>query len=168
MHPIDALVRGLRADAPPHAPAIPVPLRWRVPALLLAAVLLAAVLPGVLQPADPARVGSRGAPVMSAPLDLRMLVERDGVAMRITDGAVAFVGERVYFRGAGPEGARLQLSVTEPHGEVLLKAFDATASGVDVRTEHGLLAYEFEAPGEYIFALGDDVSTPATIAIRIR
>lgn len=168
MHPVDVLLLGLRADHPPaDPPAIPIPLRQRPQVLLLAAVLLAAVLPGVLRTGS--QVGSRGEPVaMRSAIDLRMIVARDGVSMRISDGGAAFVGERVYFRSAGPDGAPLRLSVAGPKGDMLLQRLSAEAAGADVRTENGLLAYEFETPGRYTFALSDEDDAAMTISIEVR
>jgi len=75
------------------------------------------------------------------PLALRLLVERRGVAVRVGDGGLAFVGERVFFRAYTLVGDEVSLSVAGPEREETL------------RTEGGLLTYEFDTPGDYTFSL---------------
>ncbi|MEZ4236998.1 MAG: sigma-70 family RNA polymerase sigma factor [Myxococcota bacterium] len=125
---VDALIRDLAGpSAPTAAPAWPAPRRWPVvvTALALAAVLLAV---WARPAATPTARGVVGAAVA---LDLRMVVERGGIAVRVAAGEPLRVGERVLFRVAAEAPTDATLWVVGPRGrervaDVALDAVPAT------------------------------------------
>jgi len=100
----------------------------------------------------------------AASLELRAVVERDGVAVRIGDDGLAYVGERVYFRAYALVETDVSLVVEGPVRRQTLRRVRALPEGADVRTEGGLLAYEFDVPGAYTFSLDGE----APLALQVR
>jgi len=159
----DQLARLKAPPPPPCPPAIPVE-RERGAWWLMAAAVLLTVSFGVMQrgPYQSARGGTGAASFAAALTELRMVVERDGLALRLRDRATCGVGERVYFRVAGDPSARLTLAVEGPDGVEPILDFHPTLQSQHLRIDDGLIAYEFESPGWYQFLL----TTPEGAALQ--
>lgn len=156
MRDVDDLLRALQSPSPPEqAPAWPrEPRRSRRSLaiasgglLLAAAVLLALALGGEGQ-------RPRGVSEASAVLDLRMVVERGDVAVRIADGATLTVGERVLFRVASAQEGEVRLWVEHDGREETIAVVPASPRASDVGDARGLIGYRFDLPGRYVFHLG--------------
>jgi hypothetical protein len=148
MRDVDDWIRDLRGPtAPPEVPPWPRPARrlWAIAGLALAAVLLLALL-GV--PSAERRL--RGNPV-APELDLRLAVDRGGVAIRATEGASCSVGERVFFRLSASVADEASVWVEGPAGRELIGTLAVSPEPRDLGDERGLTSYQFDEPGPYTF-----------------
>ena len=148
----DDLLRALESPDPPdEAPPWPVERRSRLGwAVALAAAAVVALFLGVRAPETPT---TRGADASPPTLDLRMAVERDGVAERVATGAVLRRGERVVFRVAADRETPARLWVEEPGGTSVIVETDAGPVPRDIGDPQGLLGYRFDSPGRHVFHL---------------
>jgi hypothetical protein len=147
MRDVDDLLRDLRprAPAPMHPPA-PGSRRSRGLVVVYAVAALAAIVV-IAVPAPPTFRGRSG----HATLDLRMTVERGGVAVRASPEVPLAVGERVYFRVASEGPGMAHLWVEGPSGREPIAVVEVDAAPRDVGTEKGLTAYRVDEPGTYVF-----------------
>ncbi len=151
-HEIDRLVDLL--DGPPPPPRAPDPVR-KLPlygagfaGLLLAALALLFALPEHY-------IGTRGG-THEPEMDLRMVVERDGQAYRVTQGTVYRIGEMMFFSVAASRDCAAGLWVSGPSGQERIAQLEVTTELRKVEQEGGLLAWQFDEPGSYTFALTTD------------
>jgi hypothetical protein len=132
--------------------------------LALAAGLLAIC---VGRPPEP---GLRGFSADRPALDLRRVVERGGVAVRVA-GEPLHPGERVLFRAAADSPTRAVLWVRGPDGAEAIASVDVDATPRDVGGGGGLAGYRFDRPGRYLFhlsaAVGQCDDCP-TIPVEVR
>lgn len=169
----DDLIRALQSPDPP-AEAPPWPVERRPPRLrwwaAAGAVLAAAGL--VLAfgwPTEPSR--ARGAEPDPATFDLRMVVERGGVARRVATGAKLRLGERVMFRVSADRPTSARLWVEEPTGTSVIVETDAGPVPRDVGDGRGLVGYRFESPGRHVFHLtsgaGGECADCPSLAVEV-
>jgi hypothetical protein len=151
MRDVDELLRALDSPEPPaEAPAWPAPrsrARWLAAGLALAAALLLALLASAPSPS------LRGLGADAAELELRMVVERGGVAVRLSPRVPLQVGERVLFRVRSDQPTRAQLWVDGPQGREDIASVEVDAAPRDVGDGSGLIGYRFDGPGRYVFHL---------------
>ncbi len=164
MPDIDALLRRLQGPPPPpRAPRIPGrSFPWR-PVLAMAAGVAVAIggISLLPEPEVLTRGGEDTAPA-GVFLDLRMVVERNGQAYRVSRHAPCRVGERLFFRIAADRQVPVVLLVEGPGGREEVARAVASPSATDVRSGSGLAAYVFDRPGTYTFVLTTDPSRACT------
>jgi hypothetical protein len=102
-------------------------------------------------------IALRGTPESVESLDLRMVIERAGTAVRLSGGSRAGIGERVLFRASAERPTRARLWVDGPDGPEPIITIDLDRSPRDVGNDSGLVGYRFESAGRYVFHL-----TPAS------
>jgi hypothetical protein len=157
MRDVDTLLRALdgpRSEAPaPDWAALRAGDRARTRTRVLVALAAVAALAIVVTARPETAVGLRGATGIPT-VDLRMVADRGDGAVRLTEGGIYHVGDRVFFRLAASPGARVSLWVDGPLGRETIADVDAGAAPEDVRSGDGLVAYAFDAPGRYAFVAG--------------
>jgi hypothetical protein len=149
MREVEDVLRALKG---PEAPRQPPRLSDRRP--WAAGMLAAAILLGLL-------VAGREAPRLrggpsEAELDLRVTVERGGVAMRTSLEVPLHVGERVFFRVASSEPATAYVWVDTPSGRVEIASVSVDGGSRDVGSAGGLTAYRIDEPGRYAFRVSTE------------
>jgi hypothetical protein len=181
--------------APERAPAWPVgpassepsraqawwrtPRRWVLVPVVAGALGLLAVL--LLPPAsDPALApvrqdGLRGeAPPALPELDLQLAVQRDGLAQRVDPEDQLRLQDRVLFRVSSTTPTTVHLWVEGPAGFEDITAVSVESQPVELRLEEGLLAWELDRAGSYVFvasASARPACTPPTcarVALEVR
>lgn len=160
MREVDDLLRALETPEPPERPPAwpePRPPFWRSAHLWLpvSAALAAALLLWIALPHDPQRdVQMRGIEdELPIQLDLRMVVERGGVAVRVSSGSALRTGERVLFRVQADRPAEATLWVEGPMGNTAVASPQVGTRPQDVGDRRGLVGYRFDTPGRYVFRL---------------
>jgi hypothetical protein len=167
---VDDWVRDLEGlgQAPRVAPAWPAERRWWPVSLGLG--LAAASLLGVWLATSEVPVGLRGGLGTQPVLELRLAVERGGVAVRL--GGPCRVGERVFFRLSSSLPARAHVWVEGPEGRELLGVTELEGSPIDLGGSGGLVAYQFDLPGQYLFRASPDgmgvCRDCPTVAVEVR
>jgi hypothetical protein len=156
MRDVDELLRALDSPEPEgEAPAWPAPrrARWPLPALsaLSALSALAAALL-VWWWSSPAPT-LRGLPDDAVELELRMVVERGGVAVRLPRRLPLQTGERVLFRVQADRPTQASLWVEGPSGREDIASPEVGTAPRDVGDDRGLVGYRFDGPGRYVFHL---------------
>lgn len=154
---IERLLGRLQGPEPEARPA-PVPEAWpasRSVILAAAAALLVAVGGLAGWQGHEHYATTRGVEDAAVSLDLRMVVERDGQAIRVHSGAEYSVGERAFFRIAASRQADVTLWVEGPDGRQQVGHFAASPELQDLSHGDGLLAWEFDQPGAYVFVLAE-------------
>jgi hypothetical protein len=164
-HDVDQLIGRLQGPEPTQHQA-PVPQGYpqgRLILLAAAAVLLIAV-GGIGGWRGHQHATMRGLEDPDAVLDLRMVVERGGVAVRVHEGSQYTVGERVFFRVAASRQAEVQLWVYGPGGMQRIAEAMAVPEAQDLGSGDTLLAWEFDQPGPYRFVLSQGQLSDCTPA----
>lgn len=169
MRDVDELLRALDGPRAPIA-APPWPRRrprWVYAAGALAAAAAALVAVGFGGTSLP---GIRGFAGDTPTFDLRMVVERGGVAVRVAGGSL-HTGERVLFRAAATSPTLGVVWVEGPRGAESIASVEVDGVPRDVGDGGGLAAYRFDRPGRYVFhlssAVGQCVDCP-TIPVEVR
>ena len=164
MRDVDDWVRDLRG--PPttaRAPAWPSRRRWVWPGVLAVAATLALAVG--LAPA--VRPGTRGS-IGEAAIELRLVVERGGVAVRLPSDGSLHVGERVYFRVSASRATPARVWVEGPTGRrEEIGTIDADPRPRDLADGSGLIAYEFDGVGRYLFRTSTDGSCRGCPAVTV-
>ena len=118
---------------------------------------------------EPSR--ARGAELHPATFDLRMVVERGGVAKRVATGTKLRLGERVMFRVSADRATSARLWVEEPTGTAVIVETDAGPVPQDVGDGRGLVGYRFESPGRHVFHLtsgaGGECADCPSVAVEV-
>lgn len=151
---VDDWVRDLQVlgQAPPQAPAWPAERRWWPWGLTLG--LAAACAVGLWFAAARAPVGLRGGLSAQPALELRLAVERGGVAVRLA--GPCRVGERVFFRLSSSMPTRVHVWAEGPAGSEPLGVVDLEGGSLDLGSGGGLVAYQFDQAGQYLFHASSD------------
>lgn len=160
---MDVLVASLKGPTPPaHAPPIPRIRRWPFAVAGLGLAVAAGFLfwPG---PQTTPR-GAAGQPAF----DLRLAVERDGVAYRVSRGETYHVGDTVYFRIAATPVSRAVLQVEGPGGRETVATLRAGPTPEDVQVDGQTVAWRFDAPGTWTFRLSDGEGPGTTVDVEVR
>lgn len=127
--------------------------RWWASALITALCGVAAGLAVSLLVDDPGAHlrGVPGTPVV----DLRMAVDRgDDLALRVSAGGGYHVGDKVFFRLSVTPSADVRVWVDGPTGRTRIAEVRADAAPADIRSDQGLVAWQFDGPGRYTFTAG--------------
>jgi len=161
MRDVDQLISDLRGpDPPPRAPDWPAPRRrWPLVAVVGLGAAFAAWLV-VARSADEAPTPRSAHVIERSVIDLRMVVERDGVAVRIASGSVLRVGERVWFRATAQPAIESILWVEGPAGRTQAWSGPLGPRPTDLGGADGLIAYRFDRPGRYEFVLSPGPPPP--------
>ncbi|MEQ1566978.1 MAG: hypothetical protein ABMA64_15150 [Myxococcota bacterium] len=154
---------------PPRAPDWPAERssRWRPWAIAGGLALAAGVALALALPERGPR--SRGVPSELPELDLRMVAERGGVAVRVSEPL--HTGERVLFRASADRQTRAELWVEGPRGRERLTGLTVDPTPRDVGDATGLLGYRFDTPGRYVFHLtpeGDTCGECPALPVEVR
>lgn len=163
MRDVDDWIRDLQGPATTARPPA-WPRRHR--GIVLALAVACALIVGFWQSGRPLTRGATGDPMV----ELRLVVERGGVAVRLPSDGVLHVGERVYFRVAASRPTRAVVWVEGPTGREDLATMDADARPRDLSDGSGLIAYEFDGAGRYLFRTSTDGSCQGcpTVAVEVR
>jgi hypothetical protein len=169
MRDVDELLRALDSPEPPEtAPAWPSRsrARWPVAALALAATVLVVVWWTAPAPA------LRGQPDDTVELELKMVVERGGVAVRVSPQLPLQTGERVLFRVRSDRPTPARLWVLGPAGREDIASVEVEPTPRDVGDGRGLTGYRFDGPGRYVFHLapqeGRCTDSCPSLALEVR
>lgn len=162
---IDGEIDRLVGPEPTHHQApIPEERSYRQVMLMAVAAVALLVVGGFAGWQGHGVATTRGLAEHAAVLDLRMVVERGGQAVRVHEDAAYLVGERVFFRIAASEPTEVGLWVHAPDGVQEIARTMAGPQAQDLGSGESLVAWEFDRPGQYRFVLvqGEPaVCTPA-------
>jgi hypothetical protein len=160
MRDVEELIRALEGPAPPPgAPAWPRRRPWGsgiAAALALAAAVLLTVWAWAPDDGGPSTRGIDVDGIAPVELEMRMVVERGGIAVRISPDAPLQVGERVLFRASATRTTPAALWVEGPTGRERIATLQLDPVPRDVGGPRGLVGYRFDAPGRYTFSLSAD------------
>lgn len=148
MRDIDALIAGIEGPAPP---AEPPRIRRRRPGPWLAVAGLALVAGALLVVGGPAGPRFRGSAAERVQVDLRMSVDRGGVAVRLAPDHEVHTGDRVFFRVTASRETTVAVWVEAPGGLTPIALVEAGPEPTDVGRDGGLVAWRFDGPGRYVF-----------------
>jgi len=143
----------VRNDEPVRLPATRTRWPWLAAPLAAAAAVLFAVIIAIQRDDAPDGVllrGDAGAPPVT--VELRLVVDENGRARRVDRGDRLVKGQRVFFRVSASAEATVWVWVDGPEGVQAIDEFLATTEPMDLRSEDGLIAYELEQSGRYVFA----------------
>ncbi len=146
---VDRILGALRGPEPPSAPPVLPDEQawWRRPQVALAAaVLLAVGAWSLAAPRDPPQTRGVGGPVPT--VELRVVVDDDGRAVRVNRRQAYPVGQRVFFGVKAEPLSGVSLWVDGPGGRDVITRVDA---GPEVETLD--VAYQLDQPGEWTFRL---------------
>ena len=150
MPEIEDLLNELEGP-PPASTRFPIPTPRRWPWAVGTVALIAAAI-AVFAIPGPRWTASRGEPGRVV-VDLRMIVSRDGQAIRVSRDATYHVGETVWFRVAATPTAPVVLRVEGPEGTIDIARVTASPEPVDLVVDGEPVAWRFEMPGRYAFYL---------------
>ncbi len=173
MPDIEDLINRLEGP-PPRRTTAPRPPRWSYQATAAIAMAAAVLISAGAWLAQDHYQAARGLEGDYAALDLRMVVEREGQAYRVSRGSTYFLGERVFFRLSASREQQVSLWVVSPGGRELITVAQAAPTAYDLVSAGGLMGYEFDTPGEHSFILvqGDvEACTPRicpSVTVEVR
>lgn len=165
MRDVDDLIRALEPPAAPDRPPRPAPAWPRWVALAAAALLVGWWLIPAPGPAP------RGIGASVVALDLRMVVVRGGVAVRVGAGQSLARGEQVLFRVSSDPPGAVRVWVEGPEGTQSIAEIDAGPVPRDVADGAGLVGYRVERSGRYRFHLeprGGGCADCPVLALEVR
>jgi len=160
---------GERQSRPEAVPARRPAWHFVLPMLAVAAVVALVVRFDAGPPAEPSWTTRGNGGTVELQAYLRLAVERRGVSEALPSGALAQVGERVFFHVAAEPAGRLRLHVESPGGgrEEIARTH-GTVEGEVLQMGPSALAFVFTEPGLHRFVLTPESGMSESVEVVVQ